>query len=183
MASSKALSTNVGHYKALTLAAQLAREQGDTARARYDGLGADLKRAINRRLWLDDAGMYSSLTAAHFDGAPMHKFDWLGQSLAIVTGVADGSARAKHPGQLSARPDGRAGDLAAAAGMPVYHNRAMWPFVTAYGLRAAVAGRNVRGRRRLRHADARRGAEPVEHGKPGVAVRPAAAAGRSAIPS
>jgi hypothetical protein len=27
--------------------------------------------------------------------------------------------------------------------MPVYHNRAMWPFVTAYGLRAAVAGRNV----------------------------------------
>jgi hypothetical protein len=24
--------------------------------------------------------------------------------------------------------------------MPVYHNRAMWPFVTAYGLRAAVAG-------------------------------------------
>jgi hypothetical protein len=29
MASAKALSTNVGHYKALTLAAQLAREQGD----------------------------------------------------------------------------------------------------------------------------------------------------------
>jgi hypothetical protein len=28
-------------------------------------------------------------------------------------------------------------------GMPVYHNRAMWPFVTGYGLRAAIAGRNV----------------------------------------
>jgi hypothetical protein len=28
-------------------------------------------------------------------------------------------------------------------GMPVYHNRAMWPFVTAYGLRAAIQGRNV----------------------------------------
>jgi hypothetical protein len=38
MASSQALSTNVGHYKALTLAAQLAREQGDKTRAaRYDG--------------------------------------------------------------------------------------------------------------------------------------------------
>jgi neutral trehalase len=69
----------------------LAREQGDSARAaRYEGWARDLKRAINARLWLDDAGMYSSLTAAHFDGAPMHKFDWLGQSLAIVTGVADG---------------------------------------------------------------------------------------------
>jgi GH15 family glucan-1,4-alpha-glucosidase len=90
MATSKALSTNVGHYKALTLAAQLAREQGDAARAdRYEGLGPQLKLAINARLWLEDAGMYSSLTAAHFDGAPMHKFDWLGQSLAIVTGVAD----------------------------------------------------------------------------------------------
>ena len=27
--------------------------------------------------------------------------------------------------------------------LPVYHNRAMWPFVTAYGLRAAIVGRNV----------------------------------------
>jgi hypothetical protein len=48
--------------------------------------------------------MYSSLTAAHFDGAPMHKFDWLGQSLAIVTGVADGKrANASWPAIRTAR--------------------------------------------------------------------------------
>jgi hypothetical protein len=144
MASSQALSTNVGHYKALTLAAQLAREQSDKTRAaRYDGWAADLKRAINTRLWLDDAGMYSSLTAAHFDGAPMHKFDWLGQSLAIITGVADG-ARAKRI--LASYPHGPMGAPVIwpqQIGMPVYHNRAMWPFVTGYGLRAAIAGRNV----------------------------------------
>ncbi|WP_322402921.1 esterase [Massilia luteola] len=144
MASSHALSTNVGHYKALTVAAMLAREQGDKARAaRYDGWARDLKRAINARLWLADAGMYSSLTAAHFDGAPLHKFDWLGQSLAIVTGVADGE-RAKSI--LASYPHGPMGAPVIwpqQQDMPVYHNRAIWPFVTAYGLRAAILGRNV----------------------------------------
>jgi hypothetical protein len=144
MASSKALSTNVGHYKALTLASQLAREGGDTARAaRYEGWARDLKRAINARLWLEDAGMYSSLTAAHFDGAPMHKFDWLGQSLAIVTGIADTRRASRILASYPHGPMGAPVIWPQQQGMPVYHNRAMWPFVTAYGLRAAALGRNV----------------------------------------
>jgi hypothetical protein len=144
MASSRALSTNVGHYKALTLAAMLAREQGDTARAkRYDTWARDLKRAINARLWLADAGMYSSLTAAHFDGAPMHKFDWLGQSLAIVTGIADGKRAQSILASYPHGPMGAPVIWPQQLDMPVYHNRAMWPFVTAYGLRAATLGRNV----------------------------------------
>lgn len=144
MASSKALSTNVGHYKALTVAAMLAREHGDKARAaRYDNWARDLKRAINTRLWLDDAGMYSSLTAPHFDGAPLHKFDWLGQSLAIVTGVADGARARKILASYPHGPMGAPVIWPQQQDMPVYHNRAMWPFVTAYGLRAAIVGRNV----------------------------------------
>jgi hypothetical protein len=144
MASAKALSTNVGHYKALTVAAMLAREHGDKARAaRYDGWARDLKRAINARLWLDDAGMYSSLTAAHFDGAPLHKFDWLGQSLAIVTGIADGTRTKRILASYPHGPMGAPVIWPQQQDMPVYHNRAMWPFVTAYGLRAAIVGRNV----------------------------------------
>jgi hypothetical protein len=144
MATSKALSTNVGHYKALTLAATLAKQQGQHARGRkYAAWALELKRAINDRLWLVDEGMYSSLTAPHFDGAPMHKFDWLGQALAIVTGVAD-PARARSI--LAHYPHGPMGApviYPQQPGVPVYHNRAMWPFVTAYGLRAAVLSRNV----------------------------------------
>jgi hypothetical protein len=144
MASSHALSTNVGHYKALRLAGMLAREQGDAARAaRYEAWAGALKRAINTRLWLEDEGMYSSLTAAHFDGAPMHKFDWLGQSLAIVTGIADGERARRILASYPHGPMGAPVIWPQQQGMPVYHNRAMWPFVTAYGLRAAAAGHNV----------------------------------------
>lgn len=144
MASSKALSTNVAHYKALTLAASLAAKQGKrTLSAKYGKWARALKAAINERLWLEDAGMYSSLTAAHFDGAPMHKFDWLGQSLAIITGVAD-PARAKRI--LASYPHGPLGAPVIwpqQPGMPIYHNRAIWPFVTAYGLKAAAHGGNA----------------------------------------
>lgn len=144
MASSRALSTNVAHYKALTLAASLAAEQHDTRRStRYTTWARQLKQAINARLWLNDARMYSSLTAGHFDGAAMHKFDWLGQALAIVTGVAD-PARAKAI--LAHYPHGPMGApviYPQQQGVAVYHNRAMWPFVTAYGLQAAAVSGNV----------------------------------------
>ena len=144
MATAKALSTNVGHYKALTLAAQLAREQGDAARAdKYAAWASALKRAINDRLWLADEGMYSSLTAGHFDGVALHKFDWLGQALAIITGVAD-ARQAKRI--LAHYPHGPMGAPVIYPQQPdvaVYHNRAIWPFVTAFGLRAAAQAGNA----------------------------------------
>jgi len=144
MATSKALSTNVGHYKALTLAASLAREHGDKARAeRYVQWASDLKQAINKHLWLDDAGMFSSLTAGHFDGAPMYKFDWLGQALAVVTGVADGARARRIMASYPHGPMGAPVIYPQQPDMPVYHNRAMWPFVTAYGLKAAARTGNV----------------------------------------
>ena len=144
MASSKALSTNVAHYKALTLAASLAREHGLQAQgAKYAAWAGELKSAINQRLWLDHANMYSSLTASHFNGAPMHKFDWLGQALAIVTGVVDQRRARKILASYPHGPMGAPVIYPQQHGMPVYHNRAIWPFVTAYGLKAAAMSGNV----------------------------------------
>lgn len=144
MASASALSTNVAHYQALAFTARLAREQGDNARARrYEGWARRLKLAINQRLWLPDAGMYSSLTAGHFDGAPLHKFDWLGQSLAIVTGVASPAQARRILATYPHGPMGAPVIWPQQRGMPVYHNRAIWPFVTGYGLKAAAAAGNA----------------------------------------
>jgi hypothetical protein len=144
MASAKSVSTNAAHYQALLFTARLAREAGDGARAaRYAGWAAALKQAINRRLWLPDAGMYSSLTAAHFDGAPLHKFDWLGQSLAILTGIADDTQARSILAHYPHGPMGPPVIWPQQPGMPVYHNRAIWPFVTGYGLKAAAAMRNA----------------------------------------
>jgi hypothetical protein len=144
MASAKALSTNVAHYQALSLAARLAAEQDNGAlAARYSGFASALKAAINQQFWLEDAGLYSSLSAAYFDGAPLRKFDWLGQSLAIVTGVADAGRTARILASYPHGPIGAPVIFPQQPGVPVYHNRAIWPFVTAYGLKAAVIGANV----------------------------------------
>lgn len=144
MATSKALSTNAGHYKALTLAAQLAHEQGDAAlSAKYAAWAANLKRAINQRFWQADSGMYSSVTAGHFDGAATYKYDWLGQSLAIVTGIADDKQAQSILAHYPHGPLGAPVIYPQQADTAVYHNRAMWPFVTAYGLKAAAIGGNV----------------------------------------
>ncbi|RCU51904.1 esterase [Corallincola holothuriorum] len=145
LGSAKALSTNVAHYKALQLTAKLAQEQGDaTASAKYQGWADALKIAINDGFWLADAGLYSSLTAGHQSTAPLHKFDWLGQALAVTSGIADAATAemvvANYPH----------GDMGAPVIFPqqpdiaVYHNRAIWPFVTAYGLRAAIQTGNTK---------------------------------------
>lgn len=144
LASSKALSTNIGHYKALTLAASLALEHGDAALAKKYGAWADeLKQAINDGFWLDDKGLYSSLTGAHFDGAPMYKYDWLGQALAVITGVADPEQTQQVLANYPHGPMGAPVIYPQQQDVPVYHNRAIWPFVTAYGLKAAALAGNT----------------------------------------
>ncbi|MDB5960578.1 MAG: esterase [Massilia sp.] len=144
LASSKALSTNAAHYKALQLAASLAQELGQPAQAdKYTRWAGALKQAINRRFWLADAGMYASITGPHFDGAPLHRFDWLGESLAIVTGVADAAQTRSILARYPHGPHGAPVIYPQQPDRPVYHNRAIWPFVTAYGLRAAAIGNNV----------------------------------------
>ncbi|MCG2583719.1 esterase [Massilia sp. TS11] len=144
LASAKSLSTNVAHYQALRLAARLAHEQGDAVRAaRYGAWAAALKTAINTRFWRADDGLYASLTGPHFDGAPLRKFDWLGQSLAILSGVADPARTRSILAHYPHGPMGAPVIYPQQRGVPVYHNRAIWPFVTAFGLKAAALGRNV----------------------------------------
>ena len=72
IAQSKALSTNVVHYRALRLGARLAGEMADGPVAdRYSRWAEALKKAINERFWLDDQGLYASITTADTRAAPV----------------------------------------------------------------------------------------------------------------
>ncbi len=135
---SYALSTNVGHWFILHVAAQLAMESGDMAdAARWEGWRDDLGAAIRERLWLDDAGMFSTFMTTHLDPAPIHKYDLLGESLAVLAGVATDDQAQRVVASYPRVPQGPAVMWPQQPLIPIYHNRGIWPFVTAYGLLAA----------------------------------------------
>jgi opacity protein-like surface antigen len=134
---SYALSTNVLHYQALRLAEQMAAQRGDDRRAQYKAWADELAVRIDARFWRDDMGQYMSYIGEAAHPVPYAKVDLLGLSLGILADVLpEGRARRA----LAAYPMGPAGSPVVwpqEAQQPIYHNRAIWPFVSAYSLRAA----------------------------------------------
>jgi len=147
IAQSFALSTNVLHYQALQMAARLAGERHDTAAADdYRDQAQALKAAINARFWRADRGMYMSYIGG--DAAPFDTYDLLGIALAIESGVAEGDRARLALASYPTWPAGSPVIWPERSDQPVYHNRAIWPFVSAYALRAA---RTVRQPARIAH--------------------------------
>jgi hypothetical protein len=135
IAQSFALSTNVLHYEALQLAAKLAEQRGDPRAKDYSAQAGALKHAINAHFWNVGRDMYMSYIGG--DGMPVEAYDLLGISLAVSSGVAD-PRRARET--LANYPTYSAGSPVIwpeRADEPIYHNRTIWPFVSAYALRAA----------------------------------------------
>ncbi|HJR11309.1 MAG TPA: Six-hairpin glycosidase-like protein, partial [Rhodanobacteraceae bacterium] len=135
IAQSFALSTNVLHYEALQLAARMAAQRGDDSAKRYAAQADALKQAINEHFWRADRGMYMSYIGG--DGLPVEAYDLLGLSLAITSGVADDARARESLAHYPAWPAGSPVIWPERADQPIYHNRAIWPFVSAYALRAA----------------------------------------------
>lgn len=131
-----ALSTNVLHYQALTMAADMAGQHGAAkAAASYRTQAAALKTAINAHFWRASRGMYMSYIGG--DGMPVDTYDLLGITLAITSGVADGKRAAQTLSNYPTWPAGSPVIWPERKNQPIYHNRAIWPFVSAYALRAA----------------------------------------------
>jgi len=137
LAQSFALSTNVLHYEALRLGERMARGRGDARADDYARQAKALATQIERRFWREDRGLYMSYigTAAH--PAAFEAYDLLGLSLLIDSGIAP-EARARRA--LSNYPRLESGSPVIwpqQRDIAIYHNRAIWPFVSAYSLRAA----------------------------------------------
>jgi len=132
-----ALSTNVLHYQALRLAERFARERNDRRAADYAAWADALAKQIDARFWREDAGMYMSYIGEAAHPVPYAKYDLLGISLGVLAGVFP-PERARRA--LASYPYVEGGSPVVwpqEAQQPIYHNRAVWPFVSAYSLRAA----------------------------------------------
>ncbi|HET7268919.1 MAG TPA: Six-hairpin glycosidase-like protein [Oleiagrimonas sp.] len=141
IAQSFALSTNVLHYQALRLAARMSAKRHDADAAdTFRSRASALKQAINRHFWRADRGMYMSYIGG--DGAPYDTYDLLGISLAITSGVAEGKRARQTLANYPVWPAGSPVIWPERTDQPIYHNRAVWPFVSMYAMRAARVTNN-----------------------------------------
>lgn len=142
----RALSTNVLHYRGYTLAARSAELLGEDPEP-FSLRAAAVKRAINERFWLPSQGRY----AYYVSDRPSDRWEGLGTALALLWGVAsDEMAEAIF---RTVTPTSH--------GLPClwppypvwkpwlvrdeyfYHNGMVWPFVQGYWGWAAAARGNV----------------------------------------
>ncbi|MFL9582734.1 hypothetical protein [Stenotrophomonas sp. AB1(2024)] len=132
-----ALSTNVLHYQALRLAEKFARELGDDRATGYAAWADALARQIDARFWREDAGMYMSYIGEAAHPVPYAKYDLLGISLGVLADVFPAERARRSLANYPYVEGGSPVVWPQEAQQPIYHNRAVWPFVSAYSLRAA----------------------------------------------
>lgn len=137
IAESYALSTNVLYYEALQLAASMASGRDAAAAKRYRAQAAALKSAINRTFWREDRGLYMSYVGPVGTPQKIEAYDLLGTALVIESGVAPPARARRALDNYPTWKDGSPVIWPERRDQPVYHNRALWPFASAYALKAA----------------------------------------------
>ena len=138
IAESFSLSTNALHYEALALALRMAKARNDTAAAtQYQSELATLRAAIDRHFWREDRGLYMSYIGAAGDPQTIEAYDLLGTALAILADIPSPERARKALASYPTWPAGSPVIWPEHKDAAIYHNRAIWPFVSAYALRAA----------------------------------------------
>ncbi|MGD1911493.1 MAG: hypothetical protein ACFB2X_11725 [Rivularia sp. (in: cyanobacteria)] len=141
----KALSTNCCHFNALQLAASLARELGEPeSENKYKKWAQELREAIRTHLYLPEEKLYSTFITTTFAPGAAHQYDLLGNALVILVGIADEEQASEIVSNYPHLPKGASVIWPQQRDTPIYHNQAIWPFVTAYWLRAAKKVKNDR---------------------------------------
>ena len=144
IAMSKALSVNAANYFLLKTAAEYAGRVGQNAdQARYAQWAENLKKSINNHFFDPEAELYSTyLLSDGVNKIRVHRYDLLGESLAILFGVADQFRVEAILKNYPVGPHGPAVVWPQEKSVPIYHNQAIWPFVTAYWIKAARQANN-----------------------------------------
>ncbi len=143
---SEALNTTVVHIQALRILAELEKEFGtDKDARRYEAMADAMAKAVNDRLWLDDKGYYAMYTYGRNNPIVNPREETLGESLAVLYGVADDERARTITENVPVTPFGAAIFFPQIADMPAYHNNSLWPWVGAYWAMANAATGNEQG--------------------------------------
>jgi hypothetical protein len=143
IAMSHSLATNVLHWAALEFVARAATARSDAATAaRFTGFRDQLAARIRERFWLSDERALAGFTTTGLDPSPVRRVDLLATSLAVSLGIVSGADASDAIANYPFGPFGPPVIHPQQQQIPIYHNRAAWPFVTAYLLRAARDVRN-----------------------------------------
>lgn len=139
---SECLGTNVVYYMVLQAMTKMAATQGfEDDREYYSSLAENLRDAINRELWMEDCGYYAQYLYGRDHLSISPRSETLGESLAILSGIASEKQAEKIVSQMPVSAFGPTIFWPQIGGEKAYHNNAIWPFVTSfYALASARAG-------------------------------------------
>ncbi len=144
IAMSKSLSVNAANYFLLQTAGEYAGRFGHKVdETRYIQWAAELKVAINERFFDPEAGLYGTfLLSDGLNDIRVRRYDLLGESLAILFGIADQYKAKTILKNYPVGPHGPSVVWPQERTVSIYHNQAIWPFVTAYWTKAGRQGNN-----------------------------------------
>jgi hypothetical protein len=142
IARSQAIGTNVVHYAAYRILADMAGALGEPA-AKWTETADSLRAAINTHLWAPELGYYASFRYGRAFPSLVQRSDALGEALAILYGVADPERQAQVAARTPIVDFGAPTFWPYIPAMRTYHNGALWPFVNAFWTWAGAQAGNT----------------------------------------
>lgn len=140
------LSTSIVHSRAWNVLGAMAEELGDTETALMARSQADrIAQAVNARLWMPSKGYYGMYLYGRDNLIMNPRVETLGESLAIMWGIADQERARIITENNPTTPFGVAIFYPQIADMPAYHNNALWPWVASWWALANAKAGNEAG--------------------------------------
>lgn len=137
---SENLGTNVVHYQANQILAEMAEILGQPSGA-YLQRAAEIKEGVNKFLWMADKGYYGQYLYGKSHLLLSPRFEALGEALAILFEVAGEQQAWSILTKSPVINYGTSCIYPQIPGIPPYHNNGIWPFVQAFwNLAAAKTG-------------------------------------------
>lgn len=143
---SQAMNTNVVHAAGLEILSQMATVLGKKKEAIiYAKQSAELVDAINKVFYMPEKGYYGMYVYGREYPILNPREETLGESLAILYGIAGPEQAVAITENSPLTPYGAAIFFPQISDMPSYHNNALWPFVGSYWALANAKAGNEEG--------------------------------------